>query len=363
MIELSGTRYAVGTRTAKTMWGGTVCLAISYLLFVPPFTIALLKRYNVIHRGWNPDWLSLWAPLGSMFMSIGVALCGLVFMIVTNADSQKVSPDSDEKPTRRQKLLAALPLHELRSKYVWPFIAWLAFLLAAYGLGIKLESAVPSILSRLAVLIFMAVHAVRLIALARHMSAEAKIEADGRVDECRDFDWDRYGNSEDDEAAFRSKYCDKRWKYPGLMEKPQEAERYASKARSNRLAALGINAFAGLAIIALVNEPAINFVRTMARGIAHPSLRLPPPSLWDLMLIQALLLMLLIPVWIQIQASNLEALSKIYEDKAEELRENAKVEQPSATRVHPHIVHTPRKVAGDSVPYQRNGSQPRTIRN
>ncbi|SIJ55331.1 Uncharacterised protein [Mycobacteroides abscessus subsp. bolletii] len=348
MIEISGTRYAVGTRTAKTMWWGAVGVTISYIFFLPPFTVALLRRYHVISRSWQSDWFDLWQPLGAMFMSTGVALCGLVLMIMTSADSQKVSPESEDvKPTKWQRLLAFLPIDQIRSKYGWPFLAWIAALLAAYGVGVKLGYAVPSILLMLTMLGFMALHSVRLIALARHMSSEAKIKVDDRVDECRDFEWDRYGNSEDDEAAFRSKFHDKRWKFPGLMEKPQEAERYATKARSNRLAALGANALLGLMIVALVNQPVINFVQTMARGFAHPSLQLPPPSTWDTILMQFLMLMLLIPVWIQIKASNLETLAKIYEDRAKELRETARAQMRPATRVRPYIVHTPRKVAVD----------------
>ncbi len=314
MIQLSGTKYALGPRTAWTMWVGAIFLIVSYLLLSLGVIIGLARRMHVYR--YSTEWLELVSPIAAILMVTGVFLCGLLVMTFMNADSQRENT-VDERATALQKVLYILPLKELRTHYVWPFAAIFAALLVTEAVGFERASGIPATITICTALAFMLIHAVRLIRLARHMSHEAYIKVNGEYDECRDFDWKTYGGGEDDDEVFRRKFKDRRWKLPSRMTEPSEAERYASKARSNRMATMAFNAFASLFIVAFVHQPIISFVRNLVQLTAPQ----PQPSILEMLAFQGLVLTLLIPVGIQIQIGNLEALTKVYEDTAKDLRE------------------------------------------
>ncbi|QZH58862.1 hypothetical protein K1X22_21790 [Mycolicibacterium farcinogenes] len=326
MIEISGTRYALGPRTARTMWAGASCLVLAYVTLIVQVVIGIARRSHLLPQAYRFEWLTLVNSIAALVMVTGVFLCAIVVMLFLDADSQRKDPADENIPSGNGRPYLRKLLLDLRSKgspayYIWPFMVVFLALLITNEVGFQRASGIPAIAMVLVAIAFMTIHAVRLIRLARRMSHDASIKVDGKVDECRDFDWKRYGGGEDADEAFRRKFRDERWKLPSGMEEPSEAERYASKARSSRMASMGFNAFASLLIVAFVHQPILNFIRDLFRATLHPELKLADPSMWQMLAFQGLVLALLIPVGIQIRIGNLEALAKIYEDTAKDLRE------------------------------------------
>lgn len=305
---------------------GANCLIFAYLVLIVEAVIGIARRSRAIPQNYGFEWLTLVNAIAAMFMVMGVFLCAIVAMLFLDADSQTKDPADENRDSGKDRPLLRKLLFVLQSKgspayYIWPFAVVFLALLIMNAVGFQRASGMPATAAVLVTIAFMIVHAVRLIRLARHMSHDAFVKVGGEVDECRGFDWKRYGGGEDADEAFRRKFRDVRWKLPSKMEEPSEAERYASKARSSRMASMGFNAFASLLIVAFVHQPILNFIRDLFRATAHPELQLADPSMWQMLIFQGLVLALLIPVGIQIRIGNLEALAKIYEDTAKDLRE------------------------------------------
>lgn len=303
MIELSGIRYAVGRRTAAAMMLSTTAVVTAYSLLFPVTIVNWFHDlpespwYRVLSVGL---WLMLMGYIG--FFVIGVTLAV--------SDKQTVRPVPRGLATPGSWNLDLKPL--LRSKPGWLPILMLGLIVFALASNSRVHILVEVVMAIVA-----AFHTKVCVRVTIRMCREAASRIDGRLDECRDFNWVRFGMN--DEVRFRARFPDTRWKYPGLIRQRAEAARYAHKARTQRWMTTALAALFALCTLFLINQPVGEFIRNVASAVVHHPDRL-DMSVWDIYRSLGLVTLLLVPIAMQQHVGNLDSLARLYDERVAQLR-------------------------------------------
>lgn len=336
MISLHGVRYAVGTRTAKTMMIAAILFTLADLGFLVNISFWLAARGHITEI--NPLASEGATTLHTMIFGNAALLMIVVFSLLMSADQQTVElPHTITGRWRSAREVWNSPLgHSFQSRPFWIFVTIFALL----AISRLLTNSGHTLLSSAFLFVvagFLIAHIVSIWKLERHMSREASVRVNGYVDECRDFDWKRYG-ARTDLTAFRQENLDKRWKFHGHMRHPAEAERYQKKAKKHRLLWTVVNTALGIIVIALVNQPVIALFQSQAHNIWHPQQSPEQPGTWEMYRNSLLILLALAPALLQARLGRFETLAKAYENREKELRGKQPI-RPHRAKSHyrPHV--------------------------
>lgn len=329
LIELRGIRYAVGVRTAVAMAMCTSALVVGYLALFP---LALVPERLVAR--WFPDvpehcWTDI--QTGGMALVL-VAYIGyfLIGAVLGGADKQPVTPTRRALDAPGGWNLELKPLVQSRTARLG--LLWAVLLVVNMIVRDHAGTAALILISVVAI-----AHSVVCVLVSVHMLRESLTRTDGRIDECRNFDWGLFALN--DEFRFRARFPDKRWKYPGLIRHHAEAARYARKAHDQRWLSMSLAAVAALLAVLLVNKPVGEFVQVLAAAVVHHPDHV---DMTDRDVARSMmgLGLLLIPILLQQRASSLDWLAGLYTDRGKQLREKPPAmmarlaaRQPSAGRI------------------------------
>lgn len=310
MIELNGIRYAVGVRTAAAMAICTSALVVGYLALFP---LALVpERFVVRWFSGAPKecWTDIQTVGLALLLAVYVGFC-LIGAVLGGADKQPVTP------TRR--LLDAPGGWHLEFKPLvqsWTArlgLLWVVLLIVNIIVRGRAYEAALILISVVAI-----AHSVVCVLVSVRMLRESLTRTNGRIDECRDFDWGLFALN--DEFRFRARFPDKRWKYPGLIRHHAEAARYARKAHDQRWLSMSLAALVALTAVFLVNKPVGEFVQILAAAVVHHPDHVDMTD-GDVSRSMMGLGLLLIPILLQQRASSLDWLAALYTDRGQQLRE------------------------------------------
>ncbi|MEN4422911.1 hypothetical protein [Mycobacteroides chelonae] len=348
MIELRGIRYAVGTRTAKTMTLVAALFTLTDLGFLADSVSTLAIRAHLLDT--SPMYSE--AVKGIQLLIFGNAMLAMVFLVLAlwSADQQTVTvlPTFSGRWRTVREIWSSPQMQGLRATPTWLFLAIMAASLINGWLKNHQHPLYSSALM-IGTSGLLIAHIVALWKAERHMHREASERVNGRVEECRGFDWKRYG-ARTDLDAFRRDHLDRRWKFPGHMRYPSEAQRFQEKARKHRVLWTVINTAFGIAILALVNQPVIALFQSGADSIWHPKPNLEQPSVLQMYRNASLVLLALIPAFLQSRLGRLDTLATAYGNKEKELR----AKQP----IRPHRAHHHYR----PIPAGRTHTQPQQLR-
>jgi hypothetical protein len=323
MIELSGTRYAVGKRTSTAMWVVTWLAILCFTCFLADRIIAIATLYVGL-----PEWTMLGIYIALTLYALSILAAWLVILMLMSCDKQTV--DAAMPRGWKNKLRASEVLIFLRSPVFLITVLALSSLAVSTQVFANQANVWVLVAAIMAIASLMAWDIVVLWRLSQRMTRQASILVDGEVDECRGFDWERLNVGA--EERFRSRFRDRRWKFPGRIKYSAEAHRYARKARENRIGWTVFNAVLALLLVAVVNQPVISFVKRIAHQMSDLDQQpIPPTNYWTVAGNSLLLVLLLIPVMLQSRSNDFDALATIYEDRAKELEEPEA--QPVDTRL------------------------------
>lgn len=329
MIELKGIRYAVGVRTAAAMAICTSALVVGYLALFP---LALVPERSVAR--WSPDvpkerWTDIQTVGLALLLAAYIGFC-LIGAVLGGADKQPVTPTSRVLDAPGRWHLEFKPL--VQSWTVRLGLLWVALLIINIFVRGRVYAAALILISVVAI-----AHSVVCVLVSVRMLRESLTRTNGRIDECRDFEWGLFALN--DEFRFRARFPDKRWKFPGLIRHHAEADRYARKAHDQRWLSMSLAALFALTAVLMVNKPVGEFVQVLAAAVAHHPDHVDMTDR-DVSKSMMGLGLLLIPILLQQRASSLDWLAGLYTDRGQQLREKPlammarlAARQPSAGRV------------------------------
>lgn len=309
MIEVAGFRYAVGRPAARAASGVVVMTAVSYALYITGAVFAWSGTSRAIVVS------TAYVFAACYMLAVAAAFC--TGAAITSADKQPVAR-ARAAPTggRLQRWWSSSEAAAwLRLTPIWLAVAIFA------GLGglalIKDHLGGVGYGAAVCAMAWLMAWNVRTgHRLARHLS-KTSAWGDGQLFWM--FDWDRFDVS--DEGRFRQRFGQRRWKVPGVITHPAEADRYAARARKQRFAHMMASAGAALAALVFAEHTLSELLTGMGHDLVH-LLDTPvssEPSVSYYCSLAAAMFLFMLPVGLQYRAGEMDTLAKLYEGRSAHL--------------------------------------------
>jgi hypothetical protein len=285
MIEVAGSRYALGRRTARSARLLMKLIEVSYALFL---------LHGVLLLGGWPHGLVI-SVLYLFLTALTPVTCVLYLLTQTfnGADRQQIEPTPPPSPIWLGAALFGLQV---------------SLLFVGRYLGAGRYGAAACIV---AALMIWHIRACR--AMTCRITQTAQL---GGGEPYAMFDWDQFDSSAD--GLFRARFGSRSdWKAPRLITHPVEADRYARRTRQRRLSNMAATAGSALTALVFAQQVLSEVLRSTWHDLAHVIDASPRPATGFAYIcsIQVATALFLLPIFFQYLASEMDALAKLYEDR------------------------------------------------
>jgi hypothetical protein len=311
VIEVVGFRYAVGPPPARSVRRLVRVTGLGYVLYLTQAILAL--------GGWPAEIVMTTSYLFLIVQTTAIVVAFRVCMKIVDADKQRValpSPATGVDRRIRQWWSSSEAAAWLRLTPIW---------LGAAVFGTM--ASIPFVKHCLGEIAYGAAVSVAAVLMACHLRAGRGLTQRitetsllGNADLYWNFDLDRFDCS--DEGRFRARFgFHKHWKPPGSITHPAEADRYADRARQQRFMFMAVTAVSALMALVFAQRILSTVVLTTWHDLTHLLDKPHEPDLGiaHLSSLAASILLFLLPVGFQYGASEIGALAKLYEERAESL--------------------------------------------
>lgn len=309
MIEVAGSRYALGPRTARSARVLTNLITVSYALFL---------LHGVLLLGGWPRGLVI--TVLYLFLTALSSVVGVFYLLAqtfSSADSQQIEPAPPAPGNRIRRWWVSPKSAWMRSTPIWLGAVLLGLQLCLLLLGRYVsDAAYYAAVCSVAALVMWHLHACR--AMNRHISHTAQL---GGGEPYAMFDWDEFDSSA--EGLFRARFGSRsEWKAPCLIIHPVEADRYARRARHRRFMHKPGAAFSALTALVFAQQILSEVLRSTWHDITHLTETSPQPTGFAYIIsLQVASALFLVPLFFQHLASEMDSLSKPYDEQHSSLLE------------------------------------------